>query len=62
MILVFEEDFDVGRAIQLYEEKVLNVLRCESVQSDSAGELEGLVYYTDIKRTDHRVYHVRRAI
>ena len=34
IISVFDEDFDVGRSIQLYEEEVLNVLRCESVQSE----------------------------
>ena len=62
IISAFDEDFGVGWAFRLYDEDVLNVLQCESVQSGSPGELGGLVYYTDIKRTEHRVYHVRKAI
>ena len=44
IISVFDEDFDVGRSIQLYEEEVLNVLRCESVQSEVWTPLVGQVW------------------
>jgi len=65
VISVYDRDYGVDRAFQLYDEgellELLKTQRCELVQAGAPGELGGLMYFTDPKPVDHCVFHVRKS-
>ncbi|PKB79207.1 MAG: hypothetical protein BZY88_14495 [SAR202 cluster bacterium Io17-Chloro-G9] len=65
IISVFDRDYGVDRAFQLYDEaellELLKTLQCELVQADTSGQLGGVMYFTDPKPVDHCVFYVRKS-
>ena len=64
IISVYDQDYGVDRAFQLYDEgELLEFLKnqhCELVQTNALGQLGGLMYFTDPKPVDHCVFYVRK--
>ena len=62
---VFDKDYGVERTFQLYEESdILKLLEHEDmtlVSADSAHDLGGLLYFTDVKGVDHCMFYARKA-
>ena len=65
IISVYDQDYGVHRAFQLYAEgeilKLLKDWQCELVQAYAPGQLGGVMYFTDPKPVDHCVFYVRKS-
>ena len=66
IISVYDRDYGVDRAFQLYDEEelreVLKNRQCELVQADAPSQLGGVMYFTDPKPVDHCVFYVRKSV
>ena len=65
LLSVFDRDYGVERAFQLYDEReVLSILEQESLELIEVGtpdKLGGIMYFTDSKLTDHCVFFTRKV-
>jgi len=64
VLTIFDKDYGVERAFQLYDEhevlELLDNLGMELMESESEDKLGGVMFFTDPKHARHCVFHMRK--